>query len=140
MTIDFLLASVFWQIDVSIRVGENLEQLQWQWVVPQPQQIAVTKETVMGLVLNLSPELQRRLDKAASERGLPNDAFAIELLETELLRNNRREELQTLLQSWIDESGTDDQPETGNGFIRQLDEDRLSDRKLYPAELEGITW
>ena len=30
--------------------------------------------------------------------------------------------------------------ETGEYLIRVLDEDRLSDRKLFPAELKGITW
>ena len=85
-------------------------------------------------------ELQQRLDEAAGERGVTNDAFAIELLETELLRGNRREKLQTLLQSWIDESKTDIPTEPDGDFIRQLDEDRLSDRKLFPTELDGITW
>ena len=94
----------------------------------------------MELVLNLSLELQQRLDEAAGERGVTNDAFAIELLETELLRGNRRDKLQSLLQSWIDESKTNNSTEVGSDFIRQLDEDRLSDRKLYPTELEGITW
>ena len=32
---------------------------------------AVTKEAEMELVLNLSLELQQRLDEAAGERGLP---------------------------------------------------------------------
>ena len=94
----------------------------------------------MGLVLNLSLELQQRLDKAASARGVSNDVFAIELLESELLRNNNREELRSLLQSSIDESGTVEATEKGNEFVRQLDEDRLSGRKHFPAELKGITW
>ena len=62
-----------------------------------------TTDAEMGLLINLSPELQPRLEKSASGRGVSNDVFAIELLESELLRNNHYEELQTLLQSWIDE-------------------------------------
>ncbi len=30
--------------------------------------------------------------------------------------------------------------ETGEYLIQALDEDRLSDRKLFPIELKGVTW
>jgi hypothetical protein len=45
-----------------------------------------------------------------------------------------------LLQSWIDEDDTAEQQETGDYLIQALDEDRLSDRKLFPSELKGVTW
>lgn len=45
-----------------------------------------------------------------------------------------------LFQSWIDEEDAEEQEETGNYLIQALDEDRLSNRKLYPADLEGVTW
>lgn len=44
-----------------------------------------------------------------------------------------------LLASWI-EGDTQEQSETGEFLIRALDEDRLSDRKLFPEQLKGITW
>ena len=34
----------------------------------------------------------------------------------------------------------DEQKETGDLLVRALDEDRPSERKLFPPELEGVTW
>ncbi len=44
-----------------------------------------------------------------------------------------------LLQSWIDEEDDAEQRETGDYLIQALDADRLSDRQLFPPELEGVT-
>jgi hypothetical protein len=52
----------------------------------------------------------------------------------------RSAELLSLLQSWIDAGDETEQRETGDYLIRVLDEDRLSDRPLYPQELKGISW
>jgi len=49
-------------------------------------------------------------------------------------------ELGTLLQSWIEEGDSQEQKETGEYLIRALDEDRLSNRHLFPPELEGGSW
>lgn len=49
-------------------------------------------------------------------------------------------ELITLLQAWIDQGDLEEQRETGEYLIRALDEDRLSDRKLFPPDLRGVTW
>ena len=45
-----------------------------------------------------------------------------------------------LLQSWIDDEDREEQQETGQYLIDALDEDRLSERKLFPLELKGVTW
>jgi hypothetical protein len=45
-----------------------------------------------------------------------------------------------LLQSWIEGGDAEEQKETGDYLIRTLDEDRLSDRRLFPPELKGVTW
>ena len=45
-----------------------------------------------------------------------------------------------LVQSWIDEGDADEQRETLEYLIQALDEDRLSDRKLFPKELKGKSW
>ena len=34
----------------------------------------------------------------------------------------------------------EEQKETGDYLVRTLDEDRLSDRQLFPPELKGVTW
>jgi predicted transcriptional regulator len=45
------------------------------------------------------------------------------------------------LQLWLDEEDdADEQRETGEYLIQALDEDRLSDRKLFPSEMKGVTW
>jgi hypothetical protein len=51
-----------------------------------------------------------------------------------------QEEVAKLLQSWILEGGVQEQKETGEYLVRSLDEDRLSDRSLFPLELKGVTW
>jgi hypothetical protein len=62
------------------------------------------------------------------------------LLDKSLPPKDRRTELITLLQTWIDEGDAEEQRETGEYLIRALDEDRLSDRPLFPPELKGVTW
>ena len=45
-----------------------------------------------------------------------------------------------LLQAWIDGEDEEDQQETGNYLVVNLDNDRSSLRRLFPAELGGVTW
>ena len=52
----------------------------------------------------------------------------------------RAEGLGALIRSWMDEEGAGEQRETIEYLIRALDEDRLSDRKLFPGELKGKSW
>jgi hypothetical protein len=94
----------------------------------------------MTISLALSPELEHRLKQAAAQQGLSADALAMRLLEQHLPPAERRAELVTLLQSWIDADNVAEQQETGEYLIRVLDEDRLSNRKLFPQELKGRTW
>jgi hypothetical protein len=42
-----------------------------------------------------------------------------------------------MLQSWIDDEDEEEQQETGQYLINALDEDRLSDRKLFLPELKA---
>lgn len=103
--------------------------------VPSPQRMLL-----MTISLALTPELERRLKQAAEQQGLPADALAVRLLEQHLPPAERREELVALLQSWIDGDDVAEQQETGEYLVRVLDEDRLSDRKLFPPEMKGVTW
>lgn len=50
------------------------------------------------------------------------------------------EDLGGLLQSWMNDESEEEQRETIEFLLRALDEDRLSDRKLFPEELKGKTW
>ena len=45
-----------------------------------------------------------------------------------------------MIRSWMGEEGAREQRETIEYLVRTLDEDRLSDRKLFPEELKGKSW
>ncbi|NOT57170.1 MAG: hypothetical protein HOP18_21420 [Deltaproteobacteria bacterium] len=94
----------------------------------------------MTLTLHLPPELEQRLTHAAQRQGRSLDDYTLELLNKSLPPPDRRTELITLLQTWIEEENSEEQRETGEYLIRALDEDRLSDRPLFPPELKGVTW
>ncbi|MCP4657796.1 MAG: hypothetical protein GY856_20505 [bacterium] len=94
----------------------------------------------MTLTLDLLPKLEERLNHQAQRSGLRADEYTLQLLDKHLSAGDRQETLNALLQSWMDEDDTEEQKETGEYLIRTLDEDRLSDRKLFPTELRGITW
>ena len=94
----------------------------------------------MTLTLHLLPDLEQRLTQAAQQHGLPADAYTLRLLEAHLPPTDHRVELVALLQTWIDEADATEQQETGAYLVRVLDEDRFSARKLFPPELEGVTW
>ncbi|MCY2986611.1 MAG: hypothetical protein NTY19_01900 [Planctomycetota bacterium] len=94
----------------------------------------------MTITLTLPLELEQRLTEAAERQGLPVDAYALRLLEQQVPSDDRRAELVALLQSWIDGVDAEGQRDTGEYLVRVLDEDRLSERKLFPQELKDVTW
>lgn len=94
----------------------------------------------MTLTLNLSPELEQYLLQEANQQGLSVEAWALQLLTNSILLKQKQTEAVNLLQSWIDGEDEEEQQETGQYLIQVLDDDRLSERKLFPAELKGITW
>jgi hypothetical protein len=94
----------------------------------------------MTLTLHLPPELEQRLLQEAKRQGLPLDEYTLQLLDKHLPPKDQRMKLVTLLQAWIAEGDPEEQRETGEYLVRVLDEDRLSDRKLFPPELKGVTW
>lgn len=94
----------------------------------------------MTLTLHLPPELEQRLTQAAEQHGMPAEVYTVQLLNKHLPPQDRQAALVALLQAWIDEEDAAEQRETGAYLIRVLDEDRLSARKLFPPELEGVTW
>jgi hypothetical protein len=94
----------------------------------------------MTLTLNLSPELERSLLREANRHGVSLEALALQLLTDSISVKQKQTEAVNLLQSWIDDEDNEEQQETGKYLLRVLDEDRLSDRKLFPPELKGISW
>jgi hypothetical protein len=94
----------------------------------------------MTLTLHLPPELEQRLTQEAQRQGLALDAYTLQLLDKFLPPRDRHTELETLLQSWMDEGDAEEHQETGEYLIRALDEDRLADRPLFPTHLKDVTW
>jgi hypothetical protein len=95
---------------------------------------------LMTLTLNLSPELEQYLVREANQNGLSVEALTLQLLTNSILLKQKQTEAVSLLQSWIDDEDNEEQQETGQYLIQALDDDRLSERKLFPAELKGMTW
>ncbi len=96
----------------------------------------------MTINLTLTPELENQLAQEAMQAGLSIDEYTLQILEKHVSQKERRAEAISLLQSWIDAEDEDkaEQKETGEYLIKVLGEDRLSDRKLFPPELKGVSW
>jgi hypothetical protein len=94
----------------------------------------------MTLTPSLPRDLEQRLTQEATRLGVDPAEYALHVLDQHVPSHDRSAALVALLQSWIEEGDAEEQQQTGNELIRALDEDRLSDRKLFPPELEGVTW
>ena len=91
------------------------------------------------LTLDLTTDLEKRLVDEASRRGIPPDQFVLQVLNERLPAQDRGERLGELLQSWIEED-REEQKDTFEYLVGSLDEDRPSQRKLFPAAMKGISW
>lgn len=94
----------------------------------------------MPLTLNLTSEIEQYLSQKAREKGLSLEDYVLKLLKDTILEQEKQTKLVNLLQSWIDEEDEQEQQETGEYLIEALDQDHLSERPLFPAELKGVTW
>jgi hypothetical protein len=94
----------------------------------------------MSITLSLTPEMERSLAEGALEQGLSTEDYALQLLVTAMPGARANGKLARLLQEWVDEDDGEEQQETGDYLIQVLDEDRLSDRPLYPEEMKGVSW
>jgi len=86
----------------------------------------------MTLTLNLPQDLKDRLQQEAERQRLPVDTLILHLLDQHLPSKDIQEKLAALLRSWIVEGDSQEQKETGEYLVRALDEDRLSERPLFP--------
>ena len=94
----------------------------------------------MTLTLSLPPELEQYLIQEAQQQGLSVETYTLELIQKSILPKEKQLKIVNMLQSWIDESDEQEQQETGEYLINALDENRLSNRQLFPQELKGISW
>jgi hypothetical protein len=93
----------------------------------------------MTLTLDLNAELEQRLVDEASRQGVSPDQLVVQVLEQRLAAKNRGEQFAALLQAWLQEDERE-QKDTFEYLVRSLDEDRPSQRKLFPPELKGVSW
>ncbi len=94
----------------------------------------------MTLTLTLPPELEQYLYQQAKQHGLSVEAVTLQLLSESILSRQKESEAADILQTWIDDKDVAEQKETGNYLIQALDEDRLSERQLFPLDMKGVTW
>ncbi|MGV0027635.1 hypothetical protein [Phormidesmis priestleyi] len=94
----------------------------------------------MTLTLDLSPELEQYLLREAKLHGLSIEVVALQFLTDSILLKQKQSDAVNLLQSWIEDEDVEEQHETGQYLIQALDNDRLSERKLFPLEMKGVTW
>lgn len=101
----------------------------------------------MTLTLTLAPELELKLKQEAIRCGVPPEQFALNVLEEHIAHpssttetaKEKAEKLAELFRQWNEED-VDESEALDDEFFRMLDEDRPSDRKLFPPELKGISW
>ena len=94
----------------------------------------------MILTLNLAPDVEQRLIDEAARRGVPPDQCAVQVLDQHLSAPDRRGQFLAVLRSWMEEEDPEEQTETFEYLVHALDEDRPSQRKLFPPALKGISW
>jgi hypothetical protein len=94
----------------------------------------------MTLTLNLPLEVEKYLLQEANQKGLSIESVTLDLLTSFILLRQKQTKAVNLIQSWIDDDDIEEQQETGQYLICALDEDRLSERKLFPVEMKGVTW
>jgi hypothetical protein len=85
----------------------------------------------MTLTLSLPPELEQYLIQEAQQQGLSVETYALQLLQKSIVQKEKQLKIVNVLQSWIDESDEQEQQETGEYLINALDENRLSNSKIF---------
>ena len=92
----------------------------------------------MTLEVVLPAELENRLHQEAQRQGLSPDEVTLQLLEQYLPAPDRRAALISMLHQWHteDEAMTAEEGAVNAAVLRALDEDRLSDRKLFTDVLK----
>ena len=87
----------------------------------------------MTMQITLTSDLQIRLNSAASLRGKSADQLALEILEDNLPPSEKNLAAARMLLDWAEEDAamSDSESAANEAILRAIDEDRLSDRKLF---------
>ena len=94
----------------------------------------------MTLTLDLPPNLENSLFQAANQQSLTVEEFVIQMLTSAFMQKERQKKAVSLLESWLSDTDIEEQKTTGAYLIEALDQDRLSDRLLFPDEMKGKSW
>ena len=103
----------------------------------------------MAITISPTPDIEEYLREESKRMRMSVEAYALEILREYVVTKKQaattvdKAKAIALFQSWRESEDEDDiaeQVETGNYLIRVLDENRLSDRKLFPPEMKGISW
>ena len=94
----------------------------------------------MTLTLDLPPNLENSLFQAANQQSLTVEEFVIQMLTSAFMQKERQKKAVSLLESWLNDADIEEQKTTGAYLIEALDQDRLSDRLLFPDEMKGKSW
>ena len=94
----------------------------------------------MTLTLDLPPNLENSLFQAANQQSLTVEEFVIQMLTSAFTQKERQKKAVSLLESWLSDADIEEQKTTGAYLIEALDQDRLSNRLLFPAEMKGKSW
>jgi len=83
----------------------------------------------MTLMVEVAPELEDQLRQEAAGAGIPAEEYAARTLAASLQRKRNQAAIR-VLESFYD-GDEEEQRETLDFLTQALDEDRLSDRKLF---------
>ncbi len=94
----------------------------------------------MTLTLDLPPNLENSLFQAANQQSLTVEEFVIQMLTSAFIQKERQKKAVSLLESWLSDADIEEQKTTGAYLVEALDQDRLSNRLLFPDEMKGKSW
>jgi hypothetical protein len=84
--------------------------------------------------LTLAPEVDARVQKEAAKRSLPTEEYVAHVLTAEAPQEgetHRRSRMLAAIEAVAEMGRAEEQHETFEYLARGIDEDRMSDRKLY---------
>ncbi len=94
----------------------------------------------MTLTLNLPPDIESSLFEEANQQSLSVEEVAIQILTFTFTQREKQKKAINLLESWLNDDDIEEQKTTGAYLIESLDQDRLSDRLLFPDAMKGKSW
>jgi hypothetical protein len=94
----------------------------------------------MAIEVNLPPQVEKKLQDAARQRGLTPEQYVIEILNQNLpLTSQQRAKNYRAWLQRVHESGDSEGDCTWDEILQRIDESRGEGRKLFAPELKEVT-